>query len=179
MKTSKTKWFFWAGLSGLAAIAVAGCVWVRILHHYPPRELMKDIRAGIAARQIKDPHERYRTYLEHRYGSMSDPANRQKVFLDFFNKEHIRALQFLVKHSPPDQRRANIQASADWIAEYRASMGSQERAALSAQLQCAEGRTMLRQALAQYNSQDVYYRGGTVPVISQLLTTIREVENSR
>ena len=31
---------------------------------------------------------------------------------------------------------------------------------------------MLRQATAQYNSQDVQYRGQTAPVISQLLKTI-------
>jgi hypothetical protein len=31
---------------------------------------------------------------------------------------------------------------------------------------------MLRAATALYNSQDVEYRGQTVPVISELLTTI-------
>jgi hypothetical protein len=53
--------------------------------------MMKDVRAGIAARHIADPDARLAKYLEGRYGSMGDPANRRKVFLDFFDVEHIKA----------------------------------------------------------------------------------------
>lgn len=179
MKTRKFKILFGAGVSVLLLLGIAGFVYVRVFHRYPPAELMQDIRAGIAAREIKDPDERFKKYLEQRYGPMSDAANRQKAFLDFFNAEHIRALQFMVKHSPTNQRQANIQASADWIAKYRTTMTPQERAVLSAQLQSETGKTMLRKATAQYNEQDVYYRGNTAPVISQLLTTIHEIQKQR
>jgi hypothetical protein len=179
MKTGKFKIFIWTCVFGLLTLALAGLVWVRVLHHYPSAGLMKDVRAGIAARQIKDPDARLKRYLEQRYGPMSDPANRQKAFLDFFNTEHIRSLQILVKHSPPEQRQANIKATADWIAGYRSSMSPEERADLRDQLQTEAGKAMLRQATAEYNSQDIYYRGNTVPVISQLLTTIHEIEKAQ
>jgi len=48
---------------------------------------------------------------------------------------------------------------AKWVAGYRESMTPQERAALNARFQTPEGKAMLRRAAAQYNSQDVRYRG--------------------
>jgi hypothetical protein len=146
------------------------------LHRRLPPELMQDIRAGIAARNVSDADERFGKYLEERYGSMSDPANREKAFLDYFNVDHIRALQLLVKHSPDSQRQANINASAKWVQQYRESLTPQERAELSARLQSPEGQAMLRSATAQYNSQDVQYRGQTAQVLSQLLKTIASVQ---
>lgn len=133
---------------------------------------MADIRAGIAARNISDPDLRFQKFLEGRYGSLAEPANRQKAFLDFFNVDHIRAMQLLVQHSPADKRQANINASAKWLEKYRPALTSAERADLTARLQSPEGRSMLQQATAQYNRQDVQYRGQTAAVISQLLKTI-------
>lgn len=179
MKNRQARVFLWAALCALAAVVVAAIIWVRSFQNVPTAELMKDLRAGIAVRQIKDPDERFRKYLERRYGPLSDPANRQRVFLDFFDTAHIRALQIIVQHSPADQRQDNIKATADWIAGYRATMTAQERADLRAQLQSDAGQAMLRQATAQYNRQDVYYRGDTVPVISQLLATIHDVQSPR
>jgi hypothetical protein len=69
-------------------------------------------------------------------------------------------------------RQANIDASAKWLVQYRESLTPAEREELGAELQSPDGRAMLRAATAEYNSQDVAYRGQTVPVISQLLTTI-------
>jgi len=163
-------------LVGLVAIATG--VYIHKFRNYPPAGLMRDIQAGIAVRDIKDADQRFQRYLEKRYGPMSDPANRQKAFLDFFNVDHIRALQFMVAHSPADQRQANIQATVDWVANYRTTLTAQERTKLAAQLQSAAGRQMLRMATAQYNSQDIYYRGSTAPVISQLLRTIHEVQGT-
>lgn len=177
MKFLKSKWFQGFGLAFLVFVLLAGWLVVRVIHRVP-KELMADIRAGRLARNIKDPNERFEKYLEGRYGDMSDPANRQKAFLDFFNPEHIRALQFLVKYSPPEHRQANIQASADWIGNYRTNLTEQQRSALKAILLSDSGKAMLKQATAQYNVQDVYYRGATVPVISQLLTTIHEVQKA-
>ncbi len=169
----------WSGLSAVLALTLAAFVWVRILHHGPPRGLIRDIRAGIAARHIQDPDKRLLKYLEVRYGPMSDPANRQRAFLDFFNVDHIKGLQLLVRYSPPTQRQANIEAMARWVAAYRTSLTPEERTALNARFQSAQGKAMLRRATGQYNSEDVQYRGATAPVISQLLRTIYEVEHGR
>ena len=169
----KSRRVFWrvTGIT-MVVLAVVGAIVVDRIRQRIPPELMQDIRAGIAARHISDPDQRFQRYLEGRYGSLSDPANRDKAFLDFFNVDHIRALQLLVKHSPENMHQANINASAKWVEKYRESLTAQQRADLGARLQSLDGRTMLQRATAQYNSQDVQYRGQTAPVISQLLKTI-------
>ena len=78
----------------LLVLALIGMVVVHHLRRRLPAGLMQDIRAGIAARQIPDADQRFRKYLELRYGPLSDHANEQKAFLDFFNVEHIKSLQF-------------------------------------------------------------------------------------
>lgn len=161
----------------LALLLVAGAIGFFTVRKRIPPEFSKDIRAGLAARHIQDPDERFHKFLEMRYGPMSDPANRQKAFLDYFNADHIKALQLMVKHSPEAQRPGSIAAAARWVEGYRNSLTQPERAALRAQLQSPEGVTMLRRATALYNSQDVHYRGQTAPVISQLLTTIGSLQN--
>jgi hypothetical protein len=156
----------------LLLLALTGALVVHRIRQRIPRELMQDIRAGIAARNIKDADARFEKYLEVRYGPQSDPANREKVFLDFFNVEHIRAMQFLVRHSPANMRQANIDASARWVQQFREGLTPEQRADLAARLQAGGGDSLLAGAAAQYNSQDVRYRGQTAPVISQLLKTI-------
>ena len=160
----------------LAVVVMAGVVIFFQVRRHLPRDFDKDIRAGLAAREIADPDERLRKYHEERYGPLSDPLNRQKVFMGYFDLEHIKAMQFMVQHIPEDRRAATIQASARWIENYRNSLTPQERAALQAQFQGPEGQAMLKQATGQYNSQDVQYRGQTVPVISQLLQTIYHLQ---
>ena len=81
-------------------------------------------------------------------------------------------MQLLVKHSPANQRQANINAAADWVQKYRESLTPQQRADLGAQLLSPEGRATLQQATSVYNSQDVHYRDQSQAVISQLLKTI-------
>jgi len=162
------------GLLVLLAVGVIG--YVKIFRGYPPQELMQDIKAGVAVREIKNADERFTKYLAIRYGPMSEAANREKAFLDFFNPEHIRALQLMVAHSPPDQRSENIAATAKWVARFRANLTPAERATLRAKLASDSSHLMLKRATAQYNAQDVYYRGATAPVISELLRTIHEVQ---
>lgn len=174
--TSKGSWWRILGVLLLVLVLVGVALGLAVRRRLPPG-LGKDIRAGIAARHIKDPDERLKKYLEGRYGPLSDPANRQQVFLDFFNVEHIKALQLLVKHAPESQRQASIQAMARWIESYRNSLTAQERADLKTRLQGSEGQAMLKRATTQYNSQDVAYRGQTAPVISQLLQTIGSLQN--
>jgi hypothetical protein len=169
---------FWliTGVTLLLLVA-AGALVVHRIRHRIPAELMQDIRAGIAARNIKDPDKRFEKFLEGRYGPMSNPTNREKAFIDFFNVDHIRALQMLVKHSPPNMRQANITATAKWVQQFRDSLTPAQRADLSARLEAGGGNSMLAQATAQYNTQDVRYRGETAPVISQLLKTIASAKN--
>ncbi len=155
---------------------IAGAAGFFTIRKRLPPELSKDIRAGLAARRIQDADARFEKYLEVRYGPMSDPLNQQKAFLDYFNVEHIKALQLLVKHSPEAQRPQNIAAAARWVENYRESLTPDDRAALRARLHTPAGVEMLRRATAQYNSQDVHYRGQTAPVISQLLKTISSLQ---
>lgn len=169
----------WSPLGLAVLLAAGGYLWVRVLHRGPPPGVMKDIRAGLPARSIKDPDERLAKYLENRYGPMTDPANRQQVFVDFFDVDRIKALQFLVQHSPEESRQANIDAMARWVAGYRASLTPQEQAALRDRFLTPEGQAVLRRATAQYNSQDVRYRGSTAPVISQLLRTLSAAESGQ
>ncbi len=175
-KTRRKKMLTGLGI-GLVALLILGVIgYVRLFRGYPPREFMQDIKAGVAVREIKDPDERFRQYLERRYGSMSEAANREKAFFDFFNPEHIRALQFMVAHSPKEQRTENIAATAKWVAQFRAHLTAAERASLREKLKADSGHAMLKQATAQYNTQDIYYRGATAPVISELLRTIHDVQ---
>jgi hypothetical protein len=176
MKTNRIRIGRWSCVAGVVVLAAAAGLWVRMVRYTLPPGMLKDIRAGLAARHIKDPDERLLKYLDERYGSMSDPAHRQAAFLDFFNVEHVKALQFLVKHLPAERRQASVDAMARWVAAYRASLTAEERTALSAQFETGEGQAMLKRATAQYNSQDVQYRGSTAVVISQLLTTLREIQ---
>ncbi len=175
-KSKRTRlWWRIIGIALAAALITGAVSWFALRKRIPPG-LMHDIRAGIGARDLQDPDQRLHRYLELRYGPQDNPVNRERAFMDFWNVEHIKALQLLVKHSPEDQRRANIMAMAQWVEDYRKSLTHAERATLNAYFQTEEGRQMLRQATAQYNSQDVRYRGLTAPVISQLLNTLGSVQ---
>ncbi len=172
MKRRITSVLWWTGLVALVLVGAGAVLWVRTFRSYPPAALMKDVRAGLAARHIREPKARVEAFLEARYGPLTDPANRQKAFLDFFNTDHIKGLNFIVSHTPASQKQANTQAMAEWLAHYRATMSLEERAALRACLNSEPGRAMLRQATAQYQSQDVYFRGAQKPVITELMATL-------
>jgi hypothetical protein len=175
MKTKLSKILLLAGIVGIAVAIVATMLWFHAFHHYTPREAMEDVHAGIAARHIKDPEARVKRFLEMRYGSLTNPANREKAFLDFFNVDHIKSLNYIVNNTSPSQKAANTQAMAQWIADYRNSMSPEEKAALKAQLDSDASRAMIQQASAQFNSQDVYYRGAQKPVMTELLTTLTAI----
>ncbi len=155
-------------LAGLSVV-----LWVRRFHGYTPMEVTQDIRAAVAAKNAPRPVDRF---LELRYGSMSDPANRQKAFLDFFNVGHIEGLQIIVRHTPESMKRSNTEAMARWVAEYRQTMTPEEKRALGEIFNSDNGRTRLQQATAKYLQQDVYYRAHTAPVITELMTTVAVVQ---
>lgn len=177
MKTgSRRKWWKAAGVFALVLALLAAAFVINVRRHLPPG-IMKDIRAGRTARHISDPDARLKQYLEARYGAMDIATNREEMFLDFFDLNHIKALQLLVKYSPDKHRQENILAMSRWVEHYRESMTPQERSDLKQKLAGPAAEGMLKQATAQYNSQDVQYRGQTAPVISQLLRTLYSIQH--
>jgi hypothetical protein len=176
MKSRKAKIILWMGMGVIflaAFIVIAG---IHYVHRHIPAEIIPDIRAAIAARNIPDPNARVAKYLEGLYGPMSNPTNRERAFEDFFNPNHIKAMRLIVKHSPAAQRRSNIQATASWLANYRTNMTPQEKADLENYFQSTAGKAALRAATAQYMSQNPLYRNATAPVIMQLMTTLVAVK---
>lgn len=146
LQNKQRSWFKiigWICAAGLVVIVVAGLAVLHRLCNYPPREAMLDIKAGLAARHAPKQLERF---LEVRYGSMTNPQNREKAFLDFFNVDHIKGLNFLVSRMAADRRGSNITAMAEWVANYRESMTPGERNFLSAHLNSPEGVVKVRQA---------------------------------
>ena len=169
----RTRQVLWVGAVGTLIVALGVTFWIRTFHRYTPLEVVQDIRAGLAARHAPQPVGRF---LELRYGPLTEPANRQKAFLDFFNVGHIEGLHIIVTHMQDGERQTNIAAMARWVAEYRRTMSAKEKQALNARLSTAEGRRMLRQATAQYLRQDVHYRAATAGVITELMTTVVAVQ---
>ena len=172
MRKRITRILLWAGVIGLVLAGAGAVLWVWTFRHYPPKEVMEDVRAGLAARNVPEPAARVGTFLEVRYGPLTNAANRERAFLGFFDVDHINGLRFIVAHTPAGQKQANTQAMADWIAHYRATMTPEERATLKDHLNSATGHAILQRATAQYQSQDVYFRADQKPVISELMTTL-------
>ena len=154
-------------LAGLGVIC-----WVRQFHQYTPVEALRDLQAASRVGAAAKPVERF---MQLRYGPMSNPANRQKAFLDFFNIGHIKGLNMLVKATAPGQRQANIDAMGQWVASYRTALTPEDKAALGAYFRSAAGRTTLQQAAAQYLQEDVHFRASSAGVVQELLTTVATV----
>ena len=166
----------WTGISVATVIVLAAGAGAYYVRHHIPAEIIPDIRAGIAARNVTNPDARIHKFLEERYGSLKNPANRERVFKSFFNVNHIRAMQILVRHSPPDQRQANIQAMAHWVSHYRQTMSPKEKTKLGDYFQSALGKNALKRATAQYMKQDAAYRCANVPVITELMKTLSAIK---
>ena len=152
MKTKRnTKTILWVATGALLVVALGTALWMHRFHRYTPMEVAQDIQAGIAARNTPEPVEQF---LELRYGALTEPANRQKAFLDFFNVGHIEGLQIITSHMRDGERQTNVAAMARWVANYRRTMSPEEKQELRAQLGTEEGHRMLQQAAAQYLKQD-------------------------
>ena len=65
---------------------------------------------------------------------------------------------------------------AAWIAQYRTNLSAAEREALRAQLGADGGKAIVQAATAQYMSQDARYRATAAPVITELLTTLTDIQ---
>jgi len=154
----------------LAGVTVI--LWVRQFHDYTPAEALRDLQAASRVGPAPKPVERF---MQLRYGPMANPANRQKAFLDFFNIGHIKGLNILVARTYPSQRQANIDAMAQWVANYRATLTPDEKAALGAYVNSDAGRATIQQATAEYMREDARFRASTAGVVQELLTTLATV----
>jgi hypothetical protein len=161
-----------ASVLGVALIAAGSALWVRTFHHYSPREFLKDVRAGLAARNIQQPKARVEAFLTARYGPLTDPANRQCAFLDLFNVEHTKALDLISGHGPANQQQADTQAMAEWIAQYRKSMSAEERSALRARVNSPSGQSMLQRSTAHFMAQEESVRNAQKPVMMEITATL-------
>ena len=133
----RTKIVLWVGAVGLALLTLGAALWVRRFQRYTPVEVVQDVRAGIASRHAPRPVERF---LELRYGPLTEPANRQKAFTDFFNVGHIEGLQIITTHMKDGEREKNIAAMAQWVADYRRTMSPEEKQSLNTYFQSGAGR---------------------------------------
>jgi hypothetical protein len=161
-----------AGIVVVALVGAGNVLWTRTFHHYSPRELLKDVRAGLAARDIQEPKVRVETFLTARYGPLTEPANRQSAFLDLFNVDHTKALDLIAGHGPASQQQADTQAMAEWIAQYRKTMSAEERAALRARINSESGQSMLKRSTAHYLAQEESVRNAQKPVMMELTATL-------
>jgi hypothetical protein len=161
-----------AGIVAVALVGAGSALWTRTFQHYSPRELLKDVRAGLAARDIQQPKARVEAFLTARYGPLTESANRQHAFLDLFNVDHVKALDLIAGHSPASQQQADTQGMAEWIAQYRKTMTVEERAALRACINSKSGQSMLRQSTAHYMAQEESVRNAQKPVMMELTATL-------
>jgi len=171
--SSRARKTLWAGAVGIVLMALGTTLWMRRFHRYTPVEALQDLRAASQAKDAPRPVERF---LELRYGPLTDPANRQRAFLDFFNIGHIKGLHLIASRMNGEKQKASITAMAQWVENYRATMTPGEKQALGAYVRSNSGRATLRQATAQYLSQDVHFRASTAPVIQELMTTLATVQ---
>ncbi len=164
-------------LGTLIVLAVLGglgtVLWKRKFDRYTPVEAVLDLQAAAKVRGSARPVE---DFLEARYGPMTVPANRQRAFLDFFNVGHIEGMHVIVSHMQPERKQANVQAMAQWLANYRRVMTPEEKAALAAHLRSPSGRAAIQKANVQFLNKDVHFRAATAPVIQELMTTLATVQ---
>lgn len=172
--TRKTKAILWRSAGGLLLITACAGVWIWKTQGPVLREVAKDIRAGVKSRHAEHPFE---SFMQYRYGPMTEATNRQKAFLGFFDPAHMEGMYRLVRHMKPEEKQKNIGASAAWIAHYREHMTPAEKEALADWLQSENGRATLQQASALFRSRDVAYRSATEPVIKELMTTLASLRH--
>jgi hypothetical protein len=161
-----------AGAVGVALIVTGSALWTRTFHHYSPRELLKDVRAGLAAKDIQPAKARVEAFLTARYGPLTEPANRQRAFLDLINVDHTKALDFIAGRSPASQKQADTQAMAEWIAQYRKMMTAEERATLRTLINSPSGQSMLKQSTAHYMAQEESVRNAQKAVMMEITATL-------
>lgn len=175
MAGRKTKIALCSGVAALIIFVLTVVAGIHYIRRHIPAEIVPDLRAAIAVRGVAGADNQFHQYLEKLYGPLDVATNREHAFEDFFNPRHIKAMQLIVKHTPRDHQLASIQATANWIQNYRQNMSAQEKADLSSYFDSGSGRTSLQAATAQFLQQDPEYRSAVVPVITQLMATLASV----
>jgi hypothetical protein len=167
-KTGKRKLLAWIG-GALVILIASFLVWTHYFHHYTPLDALKDLRAGAQVGHSAHPAQRF---LELRYGPQTEPANREKAFMDLFNAGHIEGLHLIVGGRTDPRTKALVAEVAKIIADYRQTMTPAEKADLSAYFRSDAGRAQIREATDSYQSKDARFRAVSTPVIQELLTTL-------
>lgn len=164
----------WLTVSILLAALGLLAFWVSPWRPRLSEGLKADLRAAFKLRHTPHPA---RQFLALRYGSLDDPANRQKAFLGFFDLERIEGMHRIVELMPADKRDQNIADMAGWIADFRNGLSTGDRAALGAYLNSPAGVQMIQRATSAYLQRSVEYRSATAPVIVELMSTIDSTKN--
>jgi hypothetical protein len=171
----RTKIISWVGGVVATLIVLGAVLWIRTFHDYTPVDFAKDLRAAAQVRAEEHagnaPHPAER-FLELRYGSLAEPANRQRAFLDFFNVGHVEGLKIITSLTRSAEQQTNTAAMAQWIANYRRTMSPEEKRALSTYFQSAAGRKAAEEATAKTLSESIQYREANAPVIMELTITV-------
>ena len=172
---SKIKVLAWLGGIVLLIAGLSILIWRHYFHQYTPLDAVKDLRAAsevVAAAEVGPVQNPVHRFMELRYGTMGEAANRERAFLDFFNPGHIEGFYLILGKEPQPWAKALVAETAQIVADYRQSMSSEEKAALTAYFKSDAGRTQVRIAMTYYESKDVRFRSVTSGVINELLTTL-------
>jgi hypothetical protein len=171
-KAFKMKWLAWLGGGGLVLLLAGFLIWKHHFHDYTPLDALLDLRAAAHLGHSPDP---VGEFLERRYGPQTDPANREKAFVDFFNAGHIEGLYLIVGNRSDPQTKKLVAKVAQTITDYRALMTPDEKADLGAYFRSDAGRAQVHEAKATFQSKDVRFRSVTTPVIKEILGTLADV----
>lgn len=164
-KRSGIKRLFWAGAGLLLIMGACLALWTLRFPTYTPLAVAQDVRAASQAGSVEE-------FLELRYGPLTEPTNRQKAFLDFFNPDHLEGLYRIVSLLDGERKDAVVTAMSAWIADYRRGLTSKERETLRAYINSDAGRATIQKAAAAYLREDVAYRAATAPVVAELMATL-------
>lgn len=158
------------GGGAVLAIFITGLlIWRHHFHHYTPLDALKDLNA---AAKIQHSTNKIQDFLALRYGPQSDPANRQKAIVDFFNAGHVEGLYLIVGNRTDPRARALIGDVARTIADYRRQMTPAEQASLGAYFNSDAGRSQVQEATGCFQSKDARFRSAAAPVVEELLKTL-------
>ncbi len=171
--TKKRKILLWLFATFIVLAALGTTWWIKHFRTYTPAAVAMDLKAAIAVRHLEQPVPQF---MELRYGPMTEPDNRQRAFLDFFDPGHMEGLYIIVGHMKGPRKQANINAMAQWVTNYRDTMTPQERETLRAYLNTDAGKNKIHTATANYLKKEVDYRASTAPVITALMSTLAAVE---
>jgi len=169
----KTKIIAGIAVMGVILMTLGTAFWIRRFHGYTPLDVIKDVQA---AEQARRGGRSVKLFLDLRYGDQTNPANRRKAFIDFFNAGHVEGLYFIVDNRTDARTRACIADAAKIFANYRQAMSPDDKESLKAYFDSNAGRTQIQQAIVSYQTKDVRFRAVIAPVVQELMTTLTAIQ---